>query len=624
MDPRMLQYYERELRHLREMGGEFAAEFPKIASRLGLSGFDCADPYVERLLESFAFLAARVQLKIDSEFPRFTQHLLELVYPHYLAPTPSMAIVQLVPLPKAGALASGFTIPRGTALRSPRGGRNQTACEYRTAHDVTQWPVEIAEVEYTTILTGLRQLRIQPARRARAMLRIKLRATSGLTFDKLSLDLLPVWLSGGDALTMRLYEQLASAIAIVGRPTGTTERWHEVIDDDSCVRPLGLSDDEALLPYTARSFEGYRLLQEYFAFPQRFLFVELRQLSAAVRRCKGKELELLVLLENEDPTLEGSVDASRLELYCTPAVNLFPVQADRIHLAEGQDEYNIVPDRTRPMDLEVHSVTKVVGRGARADSEREFMPLYARREPMDIDPRAAFYTVERRPRLLSSRQRDRGPRSTYVGGEVLLSLVDGTEAAHATELRQLGVSVLCTNRDLPLHIPVGQTESDFTIQSGAPVERVKCLAGPSAPKPSFANGDVSWRLISHLSLNYLSLSDDDRSRQAGLRELLMLYADLGDAHLRKQIRGLRSVRAKGVVRPLPFPGRLSFGRGVEVTVDFDEDAFDGAGAFLLGTVLERFFAKYVSINSFSETVLRSLQRGEIMRWPPTIGQQQIV
>jgi type VI secretion system protein ImpG len=626
-DPRLLQYYEHELRYVRELGAEFAAEFPAIAGRLGLSArsaAEVADPYVERLLEAFAFLAARVQLKVDAEFPRFTQHLLEMVYPHYLAPTPSMAVVQLVPNLTEGSLAAGFTVARGTVLRSRLGRGDQTPCEYRTAHEVTQWPLEVVEAEYSTLLTGLRQLRIAPAARARAMLRIRLRASPGLTFDKLALDKLPLWLGGSDEIAMRLYEQLASAVAIVARSPARPSPWHEVIEDDGCVRPLGFDDEDALLPYTPRSFSGYRLLQEYFSFPQRFMFVELAGLARAVRRCEQSELELLVLMDREDATLEGVVDASRLLPFCTPAINLFPRETDRIHLSEGHSEYLVVPDRTRPMDLEVHSVTKVVGHGTRAESEREFLPLYAAREHADLDPGAAFYTVQRKPRVLSTRQRRRGARSTYVGSEVFLSLCDGQEGPYATDLRQLAVSALCTNRDLPLHMAVGRGHTDFAVQSGAPVESVRCLAGPTPPRTSHAHGDISWRLISHLALNYLSLGDSERARGAGLRELLTLYADLGDAPVRKQIGGLRSVQSRGVVRPLPFPGPLSFGRGVEVTVEFDENAFDGTGVFLLGAVLERFFAKYVSINSFSETVLRTMQRGEIMRWPAQSGQRPIL
>src|SRR4051812_43619071 len=212
MDPRLLQYYNRELQHLREMGGEFAREFPKIAGRLGLEAFECADPYVERLLEGFAFLTARVQLKIDAEFPRFTQHLLELVYPHYLAPIPSMTVVQMQPQPGEGSLVSGVKVPRGSVMRSLLGRGEQTACDYRTGSDVTLWPIEIAGVEYTGFLGDLGSLRLPTRKTARAALRLRLKATGGARFDQLPLERLPLFLRGGDELAMRMYEQLVGNV----------------------------------------------------------------------------------------------------------------------------------------------------------------------------------------------------------------------------------------------------------------------------------------------------------------------------------------------------------------------------------------------------------------------------
>jgi type VI secretion system protein ImpG len=621
VDPRLLQYYERELRYMRELGAEYAREFPKIAGRLGLEGLECADPYVERLIESFSFLAARVQLKIEDEFPRFSQHLLELLCPHYLAPTPSMAVVQLRPNLLEGALSAGFNVPVDAALRSRLGKHDQTACEYRTRHPVKLWPLEIKRVQYTSLLTELREIRLPSKRRPKAMLRLQLKATAGLRFDQLALDELPLFIAGNDELALRIYEQLVSgAFAIVARPGTRPHAFTEVIEQHELVCPLGFEDEDALLPHSARSFRGYRLLQEYFAFPARYLFVALRGLQHVVRRCRDTELELLVLLDREDPTLEGIVDAERLLPFCTPAVNLFPRQADRIHLTDREHDYHVVPDRTRPLDLEVYRIERVLGYGARNVREREFMPLYSPRAQNDSG--AAFYTVQRRARLLSSHARAQGPRSTYVGSEVFLGLVDGNGGPFRHDLRQLAVETLCTNRDLPLHMSLGQGPSDFALQSGAPVNSVRCVAGPSAPSPSHAHGELSWRLISHLSLNYLSLVDTDPQRgAAALREMLALYADIADPATRKQVQGISSIQSEPIMRPLPGPGPLCFGRGLQLVLECDEAAFSGSGVFLLASVLERFFAKYVSINSFTEMVLKTTQRGEIMRWPPTTGQR---
>jgi len=625
MDPRLLKYYNRELQHVREMGAEFAEEFPKIAGRLGLEQLECADPYVERLLEGFGFLAARVQLKLDAEFPRFSQHLLEMVYPDYLAPIPSMAVVQFHTDPAAGANPDGFSLPRGTVLKSLVGPDDQTACEFRTAHEVTLWPVEVAQADYLTRETASLQIpRIAGAPTIRSVLRLKLRTMAGLKFNELSLDRLAFHLHGVDQVPVRLYEQLlAHAVALVVRPVERPIAW-EVVRTGPCIRRSGFEDSQALLPHSPRTFQGYRLLQEYFTLPQRFLFVELEQLSEGFRRCESEEIELLILLDRNDSAIENVVDASHFALGCTPAVNLFARRADRIHLSESASEYHLVPDRTRPMDFEVHTVTRLRGYGTAAEDEQEFLPFYAMNGQVH---HGAFYTTHRLPRVLSSRQRRSGPRASYVGSEVYLALVDGNEGPYRHTLRQLAPEALCTNRDLPLQMPVGRGKTDFTLETSAPVQSVRCVAGPTRPRPALAygEGEVCWRLISHLSLNYLSLVNHEQSQgAAALRELLTLYADSSQAPLRKQIEGLVSVAARPIIRRLPLPGPIACGRGLEITVTFDEVSFEGSGVFILGAVLDEFFAKYVSLNSFTETVVTTLDRGEVIRWPVRIGRRPLL
>jgi type VI secretion system protein ImpG len=625
MDPRLLKYYNRELQHVREMGAEFAEEFPKIAGRLGLEQLECADPYVERLLEGFAFLAARVQLKLDAEFPRFTQHLLEMVYPDYLTPLPSMAVVQFQTDPADGGLAEGFVLPRGTGLRSILGKDDQTPCEYRTAHDAALWPLEIAGADYVTRdAAGFEMPRIPGAQVVRAALRLRLRATAGLKFDKLGLDRLTVYLQGVDQLPVRLYEQLlANTVAVVIRPVERPAPWQEVLPATT-IRRVGYDDSQALLPCTPRSFHGYRLLQEYFAFPQRYLFVELTDLARGVRRCAQSELEVVFLFNRRDAALENNVEPSQFVLGCVPAVNLFQKRADRIHLSDQTAEYHLVPDRTRPMDFEVHSVTRLRGYGTAAEDEQEFLPFYALTGHAH---QGAFYTLHRLPRVLSARQRRDGARASYIGSEVFVSLVDGNEGPFRHSLRQLAPEIMCTNRDLPLQMPVGRGKTDFTLETSAPVRSVRCVAGPTKPRAplAYGEGETSWRLISHLTLNYLSLVNDDEARGVGaLREMLTLYGDASQPMTRKQIEGLVGVSSRPVIRRLPIAGPITCGRGLEIAVTFDEAAFEGSGMFILGAVLDEFFARYVSINSFTETVVSSLDRGEVARWPARIGRRAVL
>jgi type VI secretion system protein ImpG len=620
VDSRLLEYYNRELRYLRELGGEFAREFPKVAGRLGLDAFECADPYVERLLEGFAFLAARVQLKIDAEFPRFTEQLLDVLCPNYLGPTPSMLVAQLRPDLQRGGLNDGFLVPRGSVLRAALRPGDSTACEYRTGHDVMLWPIELIGLTHTAYMGDLGDLRFISRRPVKATVRLRMRTTHGLPFSALALDQLPLFIRGNDQITFKLYEiLLGSSIGCVLRdPSAPTN----ALTVGGQVRPVGFEEEEALLPCGPRTFQGHRLLHEYMAFPNRFFFAECIGLGPGVRRCQAQELEIIVALDRYDATLESSLTHSHIGLFCAPAINLFPKKADRIQLSDREHEHHLVGDRTRPMDFEVHSVTDVKGLGRKGEPQRDFAPFYRRKSRDGVSSEVAYYTVHRSPRLVSARQRERGARSSYLGSETFLALVDARGGPFDPDLSQLAVDVLATNRDLPLRMPISVGPTDFVVESGAPVEAVRCVAGPSAPRPSHAWGETSWRLINHLTLNYLSLTDDREGQGAvALREFLRLYGDLSEPGVQRHIDGLKSAVGRPVVRRLPFEGPPCFARGTEVTLVCEEAAFEGSSVFLLGMVLSRFLARYASINSFCEVILRTAERGEITRWPMQLGKR---
>ena len=616
--------------HLRQSAAEFARDFPKIAGRLGLDaeGRDaCPDPFVERLLEGFAYLTARVQLKMDAGFPRLTQALLETVYPHYLCPTPSMTVVRFEPTPNEGSLIAGAAVPRGTILRTPLGRGERTACEYRTAHELTLWPLELVKAEYLT--RELAQFNLPPGLGARAVLRLRLRVGAGANLADLPLDRLPIFLRGTDDLPDALYEQIfAHSAAIVVLAPGASPRREQILPAATSLRRLGFEREEALLPQVSRTFSAYRLLQEYFAFRQRFLFFELTGLRAAVQASgAGSEAELLIVLRRQEPRLEGRVDAGSFALFCTPAINLFPKRADRIALNDRSSEFQVTVDRTRPFEFEVFDVTGVTGYGARSNQEQVFRPFYLAKEGGrgggGLGERA-FYTVFRAPRQLSARERDQGRHHAYTGTETFVSLVDAQAAPFRPDLQGLGVDTLCTNRHLPQEIAFGQGRTDFNLEIGVPVASVRCLAGPTPPRLPLAEGDNAWQLISHLSLNYLSLLDSPGGEgAAGLREILRLYTDPQDAHILKQIDGLRAASTAPVLRRMEGAGPITFARGLEISVLFDETPFEGSGVFLLGGVLAEFFRRYVSINSFAETVIRTETRREIMRWPGLTGRRPI-
>jgi len=624
MDPRLLRLYEAELAYIRDMGAEFATAFPKIAARLSLGSFEVSDPYVERLLEGFAFLTARIQLKMEAEYPTFTQSLLQMVYPHYLAPTPAMAVVQFRPDVGLRGLPKGVQLPAGTELTSLLGTEDQTRCEFRTAHAVHLLPIEIAEAEYIASAAAVAALGLPEQQGVKAAIRLRLRATGEAPFNKIALERLALFLSGQAGAATRLYGQLvADVVSLYVRPSQRPVPWQHRLPP-SVIQARGLEPEEALLPPMPTYFDGYRLLQEYYAMPERLLFVDIAGLDRSVIQCTGKEIEIILLLARSEPVLATSFAADQLSLFCSPAINLFRKRSDRVAISEREAEYHIVPDRTRPLDYEVFSVTRVEGFSADGSAAQPFLPFYAANDLSRNPENHAYYTLQRRPRAMSARARQRGPRSNYLGHECYIALVDAEAAPFGSNLRELGLDLYCTNRDLAFSMPIGKQHTDLNLAVSAPVSSIRCLIGPTQPRPCRGDGEYAWRFLSHLGLNYLTLTDTDTLHgAAALRELLSLYVPSPGSVAARQLEGLTSVSSHPIVRRIPGAGPVAVGRGLEIGLTIDETPFGGAGAILLGAVLARFFGKYVSINAFTETVLRTPERGEVMRWPMQVGRRPV-
>ncbi|MGA9572848.1 MAG: type VI secretion system baseplate subunit TssF [Lysobacterales bacterium] len=619
MDTRLLHHYNTELDFMRDMGAEFARHFPKVAGRLGMEGLECADPYVERMLEGFAFLTARVHLKIEEEYPKFCQHLLEIVYPDYLAPLPSMTVVQLQPDCSDPDLAKGQVIERGASIESGLGQNMQTPCEYRTSHDVKLFPVTVVDADYLGTRAALANLGIKPTRQVSAGLRIGIEVAKGVDVSDLKMKELPIFIGGSGTIPTALLEHVLAGVCGFSVMTGDKKdrQVFSLSRDNVCA--FGFEPEQALLNYQSRSFEGYRLLREYFAFPERFRFINFTGLDRALPKGTGQRFDLIVHLDTRNSDLENVIGKNNFLPFCVPAINLFPKRADRITLNNIDHEFHVLADRSRPLDYEVHQVLAVAGYGKQAEERKQFLPFYGLTDAHIPAENSAFYAVHRKSRLLSSRQHSSGARSGYLGQEVFISLVDAEEAPYSTKLAQLGVKTMCSNRDLPMQIPLGQKDGDFTLTFNAPVEKIRCVAGPTRPRTQVTTGDYVWRIINHLSLNFLSLIDDNPDEgAAALRELLQLYTK-GDTVGERQINGLLSVTAKAVTRRLPIPGPISFGRGLEIKMVLDETAFEAGGMYLFGSVMSEFFRKYVSINHVTEVIVLTDSKTEVARWAVKAG-----
>ncbi|NUX53935.1 type VI secretion system baseplate subunit TssF [Paraburkholderia youngii] len=621
MDPQFLDYYSRELTYMREMAGEFAAQHPKIARRLGMEGIDVADPYVERLIEAFCFMSARTQIKLDAEFPRFTQRLLEVVYPNYVAPTPAIAVAQLRPSLREGDFTKGLKVPRDSMLRSAIPPGEQTACEFRSSQDVTLWPIEIVEARLTAVPPDIPDTdrHLLPHVQLRGALRLRLRTTGEVKFSQMTnFDRLPIYIGGDERIASHLFELIhAGSVASVVRAYGASRDDGHVVAKTP-VAFEGLRAEQCLLPLTWNTFHGHNLLQEYFACRQRFYFFALTQLAAGLARVDSKEAEIVLLLDRLPEELATHVDAARFLLFCTPVISLFRKRTDRVEINRAQTDFHLLADRTRPLDYEIFSVSRVFGQRAQTSLEVEFNPLYQTLHS-DVGNHGRYFSVRREQRALSANARRYGTRTPYIGTEVYVSLVDQAEAPYADDIRYLSVEAWVTNRDLPRLIP-RNGKTDLTMSDSVPIEGVRLVHAPSAPRAPYASGETAWRLIRQLSFNYMPLAELDHGDGGqALRNMLGLFIAPGEREQARQIEALVGARTEPVVRRLPGDGLLVYGRGVRCELTVDETGFSGISPYLFGLVLEHYLARHVSINVFTETELRSMQRGLITQWRPRMG-----
>lgn len=599
----LLTYYERELSFVRQMGAEFAAKYPKIAGRLLLESDASEDPHVERLIQAFAFLAARVHHKLDDEFPEITEALLNVLYPHYLAPIPSMSIVQFVLDPDQGKITSGYAIPKDSTLYSqPVDG---SPCRFRTCYPVTLWPLQVERAGLEAVDSRLGVL----PRAAVGLIRIELRCLAGINFAELELRQLRFFLHGEGPLTYALYELLFNSVIEVRlRAAQSKENISHISLPATSLRPVGFGAEEGLLPYGPRSFLGYRLLQEYFSFPEKFLFFDLAGLDRAAQAGVGDRVEILILL-NRMPRFEQPITRDTFRLGCTPIVNLFSQTAEPVRLSHTQSEYQVHPDIRRQSATEVYSIDSVTSVSPGSDEVVEFEPFYSFKHAVERERQQAFWYAGRKP----------SPKKGDNGTEVYLSFVDLNFRPALPAADTLIIHTTCSNRDLPGKLPFGGDRGEFELEGAAPLSRIRCLRKPTETLRAPLRRGTQWRIISHLGLNYLSLCEGGRE---ALQEILKIYDFADSSSVRQQINGIMQLTSRQVVgrpRSMLWNG---FCRGLEVTVEFDEEKYVGAGVFLFAAVLEKFFGLYTSLNSFTQLVAKSRQREEpLKRWPPRAGEQ---
>jgi type VI secretion system protein ImpG len=648
MNREFLDLYNRELQLLYEQAHEFAEEYPGIAERLGGLVTNRMDPMVSGLLEGAAFLAARIQLKLKHEFPEFTSNFLEQLIPNYLAPTPSVMLAKVIPAYADPALREGQSIPRGSYLdASYRERDRQIACRFRMCSSITLWPFDVTGAEYFPTPGPLHALGLQSGRDVLAGMRLSLTHRPAARLDDEMSEAesqkdamswfagcrtteLPVFLAGGEADSVALYEQLfADCIGVYFRVTDEFGNPVIVPAEPDCIAQVGFSDDETLFPNDSRIFRGFDLLRELFMFPRKFLGFKLTKLASVMPKLKAKSVDLLFTFDEVNGRLQAAVQPSMFALYAAPAINLFEKTTDRIPIMTSQHEYHVVPDRSRYLDFEPHRILDVYAHYAGGQDKVPVHRLYSGTPDGGAQPQL-FYTVRRVPRRRTVQEKRYGVSSDYTGTDMFISLGEPARIDEDAAIAELSVRALCSNRHLTEHLPVGESGADFRLIDDI-TRDVVCVYGPTMPREPIVShhrsrsetafaGTVTWRLINMLSLNHLGLVERGAGKDGkALRETLSMFADLLDSATERKIRGVRSVDSRPVVRRVRRTGGTAVARGIEIIVTLDENAFEGSGAFLFGAILERFFCEYAALNSFTQSVICTSERGEIMRWPARIG-----
>lgn len=611
---RLLPYYESELAYLRRNLREFAERYPRIAGRLSMSGEVCEDPHTERMIESFAFLNARIAKRLDDDYPEFTEALFDVLYPHYLRPFPSCSIARLDVAAAAKQQTTVSTIPRGTRLttRPVRG----VTCIFRTVYPVAMAPLVLSRAVFSPIIHAPDAVLLPPGAGASVSLSLSVTCEGG-GVEAIDLPALRLFLDGEPSFCAALRDALlARTVAAYAQPEG----GHWIALPALPVRAAGFVEDDALIDFPARSHTAYRLLTEYFCFPEKFNFVDLdlallaRSLPAGTRRLTVHLALNGIRSDSNLARMLFNLSTNNLVAGCTPVINLFAQRGEPIRLTHATASYPVLADARRAYAYEVNAIDEVnlVRQTPQGETVMRFQPFYSLKHAQTPERNGHYWAMHRDDTMA-----ERSP-----GFETRISIVDIDFDPADVETTTLNLELTCTNRDLPQLLSYGQPGCDLFLEGGSGVREISFLRKPS-PTWRFARGrSAHWRLISLLSLNHLSLADGGVE---AFREMLALHDLPRSAASTRQVGGI------GAIAYVPTSAWLSGNpfnclvRGVEVRIAIDEEAFVGSGIHAFAHIVERFLALYVHANSFTQLVIVSHRSGEeLLRCGPRSGELSLL
>jgi type VI secretion system protein ImpG len=584
-DYSFLEYYRRELGYLRTHGLEFAKKYPRVAGRLDFGSSESTDPHTERLIEAFAFLAARVHRDLENEFPLISDSLIDSVCPNLSHFVPSMTIVQLEADPLAGKVTSGSVVPAGSMLTAklPSG----EDCRFRVAWDTTLWPLRISDVRLVSGRT----------------LGLKIECVPGMAVNELEVDSLRIHLSGDLMVTMPLHERI-----IAGLKTIQIETETGVVTDlgPNCISEVGYADGEEILVLPSHTNSAYALLQQYFGFPRGFQFFDINGLKNRIGN--GGSFWVHFVFEAASPFF-SRLREENFKLGCVPVINLFQMTAEPVAIDSRQHEYLLVPDFKKDRSTEIHSIVSVSRIEDGEGGTSEIRNVFGATE-LDLEATGVSWI---------SRQ-DLSLRSDIVGSDTYISFIDGRDVRKAPDRALIYARVWCSNRGYAERVAAG---SRLIMEDLPRKIHAQVLYPPSAQREPMTKDRSLWTLVNILRINYHTLFQAaPEAALSSVQRLLSLFAG-GGGHEQNQVLGLTKVSCERSVARIGVDVWRGYCRGVSVSLEFEASAYAGGSPLLLASVLARFFALYTTANSFVR--LEVLRQGEVWhRWPPMSGRQCLI
>ncbi|OGT64544.1 MAG: hypothetical protein A3J38_09425 [Gammaproteobacteria bacterium RIFCSPHIGHO2_12_FULL_45_9] len=595
---RLYELYQEELDFFRKFSHEFSKTYPKAAAFLELGNIGSYDPHVERLIEAFAFLSARVQCDLDEQFPEIITALLDVIYPHFSRPIPAMTILHLAVDPVLCDSVEGYEVKKDSIFFSQ--SHEGYVCEFRTQYPIQLWPIEIMELT----LSGAEAYPFLYERtNILSTFKMKLNAHFH-PFNLLKIPSLRFYINLADLQANQLYELLFQ---------GTVELYLLDQNDQpvtklpkSVLRPVGFDREEVVIPCPAHALRAYNLITEYFCFERKFLFFDLE-----LPDLKGFDRELTVLILLGDINEKLKIRKNSLLLGCTPAVNLFERKSDPLRIDHKKLDYMLSVDMEHESHVEIYSVTAVNA----IDSDGKTYTV----EPMY--DHSQFYPEQQAPFYWQSK-RTPSLHSHRIGTDISLAFLDKKMDPNVPLGHIVYVDTICTNRYITNQISENEK---FRSKERLPIQHATCVVKPTQKLQPNLRGESCWRLLSVLSFNRLSLFAQQDDAVKVLHSILRVLSYVNRESAAKAITGIRSIEMSPVIKRVGEDAWRGFCRGTRVTLTFDPEAYSNSTPFLFSAVLERFFSHLTHINSFTELHMKTVKRKEVLhRWPPRTGDQALI